>query len=317
MPKRFRNMVQELGRAVSFLMPVCALFALLTVFEVEGFFPDLVSHFQLQYFLAGVVGVLLFLYLKKTVSLVVSLVTLLASAYLLYPYVRLSTDAANNSNATRMAVLNVHTSNTDYQGVRDSIISQDPTLVVLLEIDMKWASELDQLKDRYPHEQILDREDNFGIAILSKEPFTVVWKGSINKYQPPILVVKFEQREREVHLYAVHPVPPATPGYYRLRNELLMEVAKMIRKSQVPVVLFGDLNTSMWAPSFKEFQRVSGLVDLRKTFGLLPTWPQFMPFLYIPIEHILVSPMVDVAELRAIPIPGSDHRGLLAEIDLS
>ena len=62
--------------------------------------------------------------------------------------------------------------------------------------------------------------------------------------------------------------------------------------------------------------RQTGLDNARKGFGLLPTWPAFMPwpFLRIPIDHCLVSPDIRVIRMRTGRTIGSDHLPIIVDM---
>ena len=51
-------------------------------------------------------------------------------------------------------------------------------------------------------------------------------------------------------------------------------------------------------------------------FGLLPTWPQSLSSFGVPIDHILSKGGIRIGKLERIAIPGSDHFGLLAELEV-
>ena len=311
------KMLEELQKLLALLTPVAAVFSFLALFSFKGWLCDLVSHFQIQYFIIGICGAIVFSIARKPLLFLSSIIAVFASSYLLLPFLTLGDTVYSSSSAIRVAVFNIHTANSKYVEVRNLILSKAPTFFVVLEIDKRWADELEQLVGTYPYRHQIPRRDNFGIAVFSKRPFKVIVANSINRMQPPIIGVTVDQAGQQITLYSIHPVPPATPGYYSLRNQLLATVGSMVRQSDTSTVVLGDLNTAMWSRSFEDFVLSSGLQDPRKEFGLLPTWPQFLPLLYIPIEHILVSSDMKVSKLETISIPGSDHRGMIAEIDVS
>ena len=80
-------------------------------------------------------------------------------------------------------------------------------------------------------------------------------------------------------------------------------------------MLVGDLNCTSWTPAFAELERISGLRDSRKGFGVQPTWPSNLPGLRIPIDHFLVSPSLAVRNRFVGPAVGSDHFPVVIELE--
>jgi endonuclease/exonuclease/phosphatase (EEP) superfamily protein YafD len=82
-------------------------------------------------------------------------------------------------------------------------------------------------------------------------------------------------------------------------------------------LLAGDFNATL---DHAELRRVldRGYRDAaeRAGVGLRPTWPAgktLLPTL-ITIDHVLADRRVRVISARSVAIPGSDHRGVLAEL---
>jgi len=109
-----------------------------------------------------------------------------------------------------------------------------------------------------------------------------------------------------------HVYPPRTPGLYRLRNEQLEKVASRIAGPESATILAGDLNTTPWSPVMRDFEETTGLTSARAGRGNAPTWPSWSRFLAVPIDHVYHSDHFVSQSIERVPIPGSDHHGLLA-----
>jgi endonuclease/exonuclease/phosphatase (EEP) superfamily protein YafD len=84
-------------------------------------------------------------------------------------------------------------------------------------------------------------------------------------------------------------------------------------------ILIGDLNATPWTHSLSQLKESTGLSTSRAGSGLLNspegTWPSRFPwFLRIPIDHCLIRGNLQVVSDRLIPIPDSDHLGLVVSV---
>ncbi|MCA9792481.1 MAG: endonuclease/exonuclease/phosphatase family protein, partial [Candidatus Eremiobacteraeota bacterium] len=160
----------------------------------------------------------------------------------------------------------------------------------------------------FAHGQILARPDNFGIALLSRhEPVSL----EVADYGAgvPSLLADFG----DFRLLATHPPPPINSSYHQMGQAHLARVAEVIEGS--PLILAGDLNATSWSPPLHRLEK-AGLVNSRRGFGVLTTWPTHPLFLRIPIDQVLVSPTIGVADCRVGPDLGSDHLPLVVDFTL-
>lgn len=111
---------------------------------------------------------------------------------------------------------------------------------------------------------------------------------------------------------------------HRVRRKAQIEALLEDRKhrTDVPYAIFGDFNSSPIWPVYKKMSAryVDGVVeagDAEPGFG--GTWP-YLPWLGIKgllrIDHCFLWNL-SAGETRIVEIPGSDHLGLLVDIDIS
>ncbi len=134
----------------------------------------------------------------------------------------------------------------------------------------------------------------------------------------PSVSLRLSKGGSPVSLLATHPRTPMTLQTFSQRNDQLTEVGSFVRSRPGPWVVIGDLNMSMWSPWFKRLCGEAGLSNARRGFGVLATWPAFLPGVCrIPIDHCLVSDPSMVTGCRLGPDIGSDHLPLIVDLDLS
>ena len=102
----------------------------------------------------------------------------------------------------------------------------------------------------------------------------------------------------------------------RARNEQMENLGNEVGVMRRPTILMGDLNITAWAPTYQAFEKATGLRNARKGFGLVPTFPVFLPIAGIPIDHVLVSDEIAVLEFRQGTRTGSDHWPIIVTLRL-
>lgn len=82
-------------------------------------------------------------------------------------------------------------------------------------------------------------------------------------------------------------------------------------------VILGDLNSSIPHPSFRKLL-ASGFHDaaLDEAKGLHPTYPTWLPWPRIVIDHVIFTDHLHASDVQAVHIDGSDHMALAATLTL-
>jgi endonuclease/exonuclease/phosphatase (EEP) superfamily protein YafD len=294
--------------------------------SIVGFFgsvhwsADLCSHFRLQYSVAlGGAAALLAPFRGHRVS--AALIALFAAVNLVpvIPYYISAPPSPDPSAKTpyRALLVNVHTRLGDASSVAKLIGDEDPDILVLEEVTEEWLQQLEPVLSGYAHRIEEPRDDNFGIALFSKLPVISEEIRECGAAAVPSILAEFASGGSRFAVLATHPVPPTSEAYSRWRNEQLAELPKWIAEQQSAVVLLGDLNVTPWSPHFARLLRKSGLRDSARGRGVVGTWPAFLPFLRIPIDHCLHSAGIEIVDRRRGAQTGSDHFPLIVDFVIS
>ncbi|MBK8185483.1 MAG: endonuclease/exonuclease/phosphatase family protein [Candidatus Competibacteraceae bacterium] len=279
---------------------------------------ELATHFRVQYTLALGLAALALLGWRRlrwaAICAVFALVnTAIIAPRFLPPTVASATDGGP---VLRVLLANVNSANRDHQRIRDTITVYNPDFVVLLEVTSWLLARLAVLHGDYPYRVAAPREDNFGIAFLSRQPFARADIVQLSAAGLPSIIAEFADGQRRYTLLGTHPLPPMGSAQARDRNEQLIQLAHLARQSQQPFLLLGDLNISPWSPYFSQLLADSGLRDSGKGRGILPTWPVGWPPLWIPIDHALSSVGILIQDRATGSDLGSDHYPVIVDFQI-
>jgi endonuclease/exonuclease/phosphatase (EEP) superfamily protein YafD len=275
---------------------------------------DLTSHFRVQYLVASAVLFIAALALRRFAIGLVAATLLIVNLYLVTPLYYPRALTTEQPADIRLMMLNVHSSNRQFARVRALIEEESPDVLLVLEFNEQWRVGLEEIEAKYPFSERAPRAHNFGIAIYSRLPFEQVSVIEISQQQLPAITASIQCEGRRLTFFGVHVLPPVSRTASAHRNQQFHDVASLVRLVPGPVVVAGDLNCTTWSPFFGRLVSGAGLVDSRRGRGLQATWPTFMPWLMIPIDHCLVSPDLEVVGRHVTPAFGSDHLGIVIDL---
>ena len=280
-------------------------------------FLDLFSHFQVQYLVILAGPILWFGFRKKKRRVGVGLV---ACVWLLWKILPLWLDTSQHSTGRsnlKLMSVNVYAGNSDYDAVLDVVGMERPDIVVFQEVTTSWAAKLKSLREKYPHSKIDAREDAFGMAMFSRFPFEMVETKLVG--QVPWIEATVNVEGSKVTVLSAHTLPPMGEQNSKRRNSQLKSIVATQKRAAVagvPLIVAGDLNCTPWSPHMRDALHDGKLVSTRHGFGVLPSWPARRPVLWIPIDHVLVSPEIGVVDFRTGGETGSDHLPLIVDLVL-
>lgn len=295
---------------------VTALLSLLTALGIAGHLLELFVHFRLQFLCISVLLMIALAILKEWRYSGVLLLAALVNFAFIYPWYAPAAQASAGPRTLTLLHANVYSGNDDYAGLLELVRDEAPDMVFLQEVTQQWIDGSRALLPDYPYSYLEPRAGNFGIALYSRIPLQSVRHVDSPPFGYPSIVAQIAVGDATLTLISTHPTIPLGSSLYKARNEQLGFIAKLVAAIDGRKVLLGDLNASVWDAQLERLQSDSGLVNARLGFGILPTWPTFLPFAMIPIDHVLVSDGVGVIDIHTARSIGSDHLPLVVTISL-
>jgi len=112
-----------------------------------------------------------------------------------------------------------------------------------------------------------------------------------------------------IAVYTVHIPPPFSPGAYSSGVKSLNALSMQIQNEQLPVLMAGDFNTTVYSPKFKKLHDdVSDKLQLAFN-DQTPACSWFGPGpLCMRIDHLFYSDEFTLEQIRIEKYTGSDHR---------
>lgn len=289
---------------------------------------DLLSHFRVQYFqifcLLLIIGLVVLKSQKRVMFTVIALVFIATNGISIARYYLPIDSAVSDESEISIKILNMNVwvSNRNSEAVSKVIRETNADIITLNEYNKWWQYALSSsgVLKPYPYHYVVQWADN---AIYSKFPITSIENRtfgpskSLNQ-NPRALVSEIVIHNMPLQLVVVHPKPPRKELWAIHHRSFFQDLAQFLIKSdkyQYQIVA-GDLNSTTWAPTVSEFLIDTGLKDTQLGFGVQPSWSTHHPYMKIPIDHVLVSPNVNVLERDLGDNVGSDHLPVIVELGL-
>ena len=304
-----------------------ASFVLISVFTFSlcgrySFLAELVSNFRAQILVALVIctfGAVCFQRWWTAILLVIA--TVWCSTGVLSVYLQVEQPSPGDTKI-RIMSHNVLANNRSYAAVKKQIAEVDPDLLVIVEYDANWQTQMQSLIDdgSYPYSVQAPRWHGFGVAIFSKLPLTNSQTHQLTAKitDAPIVMAEVMVGDQKLRLAGLHVFSPMSAHRLQLRNEQLVDAAEILKQSKTPTVVMGDYNGVSWSPFLDDFLKQTGYRDSRVGFGYQGSWnARYRWPALIPIDHAFVSPEVHVHDRFIGQSAGSDHYPVVIELSIS
>jgi endonuclease/exonuclease/phosphatase family metal-dependent hydrolase len=240
----------------------------------------------------------------------------------------------------RVMSYNIQAGGGDLSRIADVIRSEAPDVVALQEVDVHWSARsgfADQANElagalgmearfgaiyRLPSDSAATPPRQYGLAFLTRRPIRGFRNHSIPRLstvepetdplpRPGFLELIIDVQGADVRVFNTHLDYRADPRVRRMQVSAMLDI---IGEHATPTILTGDLNAPPDAdelqPLFTRFRDAWTAVD-----DAGPTYPAHAPLRRI--DYVLVSDEFRVRDARVIPSVASDHRPVVADLQLA
>jgi endonuclease/exonuclease/phosphatase (EEP) superfamily protein YafD len=246
--------------------------------------------------------------------------------YLIYPYTFIARNQmkrinrALDENNLSLLICNVFQDNRDVSRLLKQVDEYNPDLILVVEVDDYWDTNLKLLHKRYPYRVLNPLGNTYGMSLYSKlELKDEAVHYLIEKDIPSIQTLVRLKNGQYFKLFGLHPEPPVPTENPRSteRDAEILLVAKEVEKMKTPVIVAGDLNDVAWSYTTELFLKVSGLLDPRRGRGFFNTFHVKYPLLRWPLDHVFCSKHFCLRELKRLSDMGSDHYPIFISLQLA
>jgi endonuclease/exonuclease/phosphatase (EEP) superfamily protein YafD len=286
--------------------------------NVDYWIIDIFSHFPVQYALLALILLSICLW-KKIFSLVVLAGFLFVlNSSVLFDFGKFAEASGQAGETFKVYSANIQRSDKDFSRLTRELEEIDADIVLLLEVTPGHLEKLQTLISSFPYhvEYTPFGKLDFGSVLLSK--FTILDSNVTQLTDLGNLLIEavLDINHKKTSFYAVHASNPSMRKYFQLRKRNLLGLVEKISRNKMPVIVAGDFNATPYSPIFRRLLKATGLRDSRTGFGWQPTWPTHVPFFWLPIDHILVTPDIQVHNRTTGSYIGSDHYPVIAEMSM-
>lgn len=207
-----------------------------------------------------------------------------------------------------VASLNCYDFNRDRPALRAGVAALTVDIAALQEVTN--ADEA-PIAERFPNRVWPHGDDLFRTALVSRFPIRSSRIHSLEGYACIEAVVATPAGD--VRVFAGHLHSPLLPWQRESQRRQFRQLAGLVAGAPGPVLVLADCNATPADPLWRSFCRDA---RLQRPPWLWPgSWPSWLGPLGLPIDHVL-GRGVALGRLHPVPLPGSDHRGVMAAVQL-
>lgn len=256
---------------------------------------------------------------RRPLLALLCLATLAVNGAPLLPYLEggALTRAAGTANL-RLLELNMHGAGTSRHRFSQMMMSEHPDLVLLTEMP-GYIDRIVRESPALPTYRVGDPPPwPWAVTLFSRWPVTRwgVDRGPDGTARVLSADICDTPEWRGcLRVVGLHAPRPFGDGARRQKEQFGLAAEATANAPDHRSVLAGDLNMTPWAPEFAELLARGNLRDSALLyFGLSATWLSRLPFVGLPIDHVLVSPKIGVLANKVGDDVGSDHLPVIVDL---
>ncbi len=318
---------------LSFFLILLSLLSLL--YDFPYWFIKILDFLRIQYFFTGILLLVLFVVLNKkwnfsSVLLVLGILSSLAiHGTRIIPYIAgektvpdVNPEKLYEERNLGILLANVLIDNKEAPKLLKIIHEANPDLILVMEVNYWWISELQELKEDYPYFIEYPLDNAYGIALYSKLELEEKEIEFFSDDEVPSIHTKVLMPSgKEIRFHGMHPVPPVPSSKYPDNvgegEVALLETGKMVAKDSLPSIIAGDFNDVSWSQTTRMFENKGSLNNVRIGRGFYNSFSAKSIFLRWPLDHYFVTKEFSLMRLERLPDFCSDHFPMYAEFVLN
>lgn len=278
---------------IIWLISIASIYFSHKIFELE-----VVSHFQLQYFIAVIIITIINIFYFKVwgkhfTNILNYIYLAFIFVFFLFPFNFFSFGSSKQD----IFVMNTNYYVKNNHIITEHILENEYKVVALLEPN---AQIIEKLKLKYGEPKVYLNKWVSSCAVFSQEANSY---GQVIDLVYPVCFVQFQ----EYNLYAIHPLPPVSKENFQLQKDFFQDLSILLdndNKNSRKFVLAWDFNSSYYSTTFRK--------HFKQYFSTNHYSRYWLPILTIPIDHGLANFPIKTYLGKKFT---SDHKYLEIEFD--
>ena len=309
--------------------------SLLSLFHGLAFwYSEILDFPRLQYLIVGGICLILLILLRNNSDTAFYLlcagliVAIVIQSTRIYPYILgeksvpdIALKAAEKENTVGILLANVLMTNRNSEEFLNIVEETDPDMVLVMEVNDWWISELQDLNEEYPYSMKFPENNAYGMALYSKlelknEQINFFNHKNVPSFHAEVILPSGEN----FMFHGIHPMAPVPSGKYpdtAGRKEVaLAKMGKIVANENLPSMVAGDFNDVSWSHTSRMFEQEGNLNNVRLGRGLLNSFDANSLWMRWPLDHYFVTKEFSLLKLKRLSEFGSDHFPMYAEFVL-